>query len=207
MQFPHGGALFPDITLGILAGGRATRLGGIDKAWMLSDGLPLVLRLCDAFDERVARILISANRDLPRYTQCELHTVPDRFTDAGPLAGIEALLAACETEWLLTVPVDVLSLPPDLIERMVAGGQGAFAEDDDGFQPLIAWWSVAKTRIAVEEALATRALAVHELQTRLEMQSTRFQNFSFGNLNTPDDLVAAGITPESSHPPSREFHG
>ena len=35
----------PGITVGILGGGRATRLGGADKAWLIRDGQPQVLRL------------------------------------------------------------------------------------------------------------------------------------------------------------------
>lgn len=207
MEIPRVHAACPGITLGILAGGRATRLGGIDKAWLQCDGTPLVLRLRTAFCDCGAAILVSANGNPSPYARFGLHAVADRFPDAGPLAGIEGLLAACDTDWLLTLPVDVVSLPPDLIERLFADRQGAFAEDDDGPQPLIALWPVAKARTGVEEAFTTGALAVHELQRRLEMQPRRFHDFRFGNLNTPDDLAAAGITPEPLHPPCRESNG
>ncbi len=187
-----------DTTLGILAGGRATRLGGIDKAWLQRDGIPQVLRLRDMLAFQATTILVSANRNLLRYAEYELRTVADRISDAGPLAGVEALIAACRTEWLLTIPVDVLSIPDDLLEQLAKNGQGAVARDDNGPQPLIALWPVAKTREAVAAALDSNALAVHELQTRLEMPAMRFQGFQFGNLNTPDDLDAAGMTPGMS---------
>lgn len=207
METPGTPATYPDITLGILAGGRATRLGGIDKAWLQRDGLPQVMRLRHAFHGRVADIHVSANRDLPHYRHHGLHAVVDRVHDAGPLAGIDALLASCKTAWLLTLPVDVVLIPPGLIERLVDEGQGAFAEDDDGAQPLIASWCVAKARIAIQKALAAGAFAVHELQARLDMQARRIPDFRFGNLNTPHDLDAAGITPAPSHPSFRESHG
>lgn len=183
-----------EITLGILAGGRATRLGGIDKAWLMQDGVPQVFLLHNLFASKVTATLVSANRNLPRYAEHGLQVITDRITDAGPLAGIDALVATCRTDWLLTLPVDVVTVPPDLLERLAASGQGAFVEDDDGPQPLIALWPVAKTQGAVSSALAAKAFAVHELQERLDMLPTRFSGFGFGNLNTPDDLVAAGVT-------------
>jgi len=38
-----------EVTLGILAGGRASRLGGRDKAWLQRDGVPQVLRIARRF--------------------------------------------------------------------------------------------------------------------------------------------------------------
>lgn len=170
------------------------RLGGIDKAWLQRDGVPQVLRLRNLFVSRVATTIASANRNLPLYAECALQTVGDRMADAGPLAGIDALVSACRTHWLLTIPVDVVTTPGDLLERFAASGQGVFAEDEDGAQPLIALWPVAKTKNAVAPALATNWFAVNALQARLGMRPLRFEGFRFGNLNTQDDLDAAGVT-------------
>src|SRR5690606_30658243 len=54
-------------TLGLLAGGRATRLGGADKAWLVKDGVPQVLRLARRVRDEVDAVLVSANRDHGRY--------------------------------------------------------------------------------------------------------------------------------------------
>ena len=61
-----------DLTLGILAGGRATRLGGIDKAWLQRDGRPQVLRLARSMRARAEDIIVSANHDVERYAQAGL---------------------------------------------------------------------------------------------------------------------------------------
>ena len=46
---------------------------------------------------------------------------PERITGyAGPLAGLEAGLAACTTPYLLTVPCDSPFLPADLVSRLAA---------------------------------------------------------------------------------------
>lgn len=181
-----------DITVGILAGGRASRLGGVDKAWLMRDGEPLVLGLARRFSAFPR--LVSANRHLPRYAAHGLMPVVDRTIDAGPLAGIEALLAACAGRWLLTVPVDALELPGDLLPRLLADPErGAFAIDGDGAQPLCALWPVAAARSAVTQAIARGELAVHAVQSRLGMAGVAWDDCRFGNLNTPADLAAAGI--------------
>jgi molybdopterin-guanine dinucleotide biosynthesis protein A len=189
-----------DITLGILAGGRATRLGGIDKAWLERDGVPQVVRWQRRFAHETGAVLVSANRNLERYAVAGLTTIPDRTdTDLGPLAGLDAVAAACATPWLLTLPVDLVGVNECLLPTLVAlaGPHGAFAIDDDGPQPLVALWRVGALQDATAAAAATGEVAVHALQSKLGMAAVRFDGVRFGNLNTPDDLAAAGIAPVS----------
>ena len=72
---------------------------------------------------------------------------------------------------------------------------GAFAEDDDGPQPLVALWQVVQLRDAAGSALASGRNAVHALQSDLGMTRVRLQGVRFGNLNTFLDLAAAGFDP------------
>ncbi|MBU8974610.1 MULTISPECIES: NTP transferase domain-containing protein [unclassified Lysobacter] len=188
-----------DITLGLLAGGRATRLGGIDKAWLERDGVPQVVRWQRRFAHETAALLVSANRDLHRYEAATLRAVTDRTgRDIGPLAGLDALAAACETPWLLTLPVDLVGVNECLLPTLIAAAHelGAFAVDDDGPQPLVALWRVDALRRAMPDALAGNG-AVHALQRDLGMASVRLQGVRFGNLNTPDDLAAAGVVAQT----------
>ena len=184
------------ITCGLLAGGRATRLDGLDKAWLERDGVPQVLRWQRRFAAEVATTLVSANRDLSRYARAGLRAVPDRLVhQVGPIAGLDALAAECRTPWLLTLPVDLVGVNDCLLPTLAAGrdDDGAFARDDDGLQPLVALWRVAALRDAIAAALADGATAVQALQARLQMACVRFDGVRFGNLNTFDDLAAAGF--------------
>lgn len=183
-----------DVTLGIVAGGAATRLGGIDKAWLQRGGVSQVVRLAKRLSGETASVLVSTNRDSCRYTDVGLVAIPDRNPGIGPLAALDALAAACTTPWLLTVPVDVVDINDCLLRSLfAAGGSGAFAIDDDGAQPLVALWRVDALREATTAALASGDHAVHALQARIGMTGVRFAGFRFGNLNTPDDLRRAGI--------------
>lgn len=183
-------------TLGILAGGRATRLGGRDKAWLERDGTPLVIALARRFAPQTDAVLVSANTGSARYAAHGWQVVGDRLADVGPLGGLDALAAECATPWLLTVPVDLVAPDSHLLRDLrAAGGAGAWAEDDDGPQPLVALWRVEGLRVALAPALVSGDHAVHALQSRLGMARVRFPGARFGNLNTPGDLAAVGIAP------------
>ena len=185
----------PGITLGLIAGGRARRLGGLDKAWLERGGEPQVLRLAALFADATADTLVSANRGLDRLEAAGLRAVPDRVGDAGPLGALDALAAACRSDWLFTLPVDIVDAPDALLPALIAGRSehGAWLRDDDGAQPLAALWRTDMLRGAVAAALAAREYAVHALQARLGLAGVRLHGVRLGNLNTPDDLRAAGF--------------
>ena len=186
------------VTLGILAGGRATRLGGIDKAWIERQGVPQVLRIANRFAPAVDSVLVSTNRDLSRHAELGLLPVPDNRAGTGPIGGLEALANACRTEWLLTIPVDLIGvnecLLPSLQAASAGNGNGAYAEDDDGVQPLVAMWRVTPLRAAAAVAIDGHDFAVRALQKQMEMACVRFAGVRFGNLNTAADLKAAGAS-------------
>ncbi len=184
-----------DITLGLLAGGRASRLGGLDKAWLERDGVPQVLRFARWFAPDVGSVLVSANRSLERYAEQGLTTVTDRRPGAGPVGGLDALAQACCTSWLLTLPVDLVGVNECLLPTLIAeaAADGSYAEDDDGPQPLVALWRIEALRDALAMTVDSGDLAVRALQARLVMARVRFAGVRFGNLNTPANLVAAGF--------------
>jgi len=181
------------ITLGVLAGGQALRLDGADKALLRFRGQPLAQRCLDSLGGGFADMLASynGNGQLPS----PLRAVPDRRKGyPGPLGGIEALLSAASSEWLMTVPVDLVELPADLDRRLLASardGHGAAARDADGSQPLVALWPVANSRAAVLAALDAGERAVHRVQQALGFASCDLSPLRLGNLNTPADFDAA----------------
>jgi len=184
-----------DVTLGILAGGQGSRLGGIDKAWLHRDGIPQVLRWRQRFQHETAAVLVSSNRPGPRWQQHGLTTVPDRHPDCGPLSGLNALANACNTPYLFTVPVDLVEIGPGLLQALATetNSAGAAAEDSDGPQPLLALWNVAILKDSLTAAFTSGDYSVRRLQQRLQMRTCDWQGTPFGNLNTPGDLTAARV--------------
>ena len=110
------------ITALILAGGRGSRMGGIDKGLQNFRGLPMALQTLMRLQLQSLPpqdILINANRNLAAYESLGVSVWPDTLDGfAGPLAGFLTGLERCETPLLLTVPCDTPLFPLDLIERL-----------------------------------------------------------------------------------------
>ena len=110
-----------DITGLVLAGGRGSRMGGVDKGLQPYAGVPLAQHTLHRLAPQVGPLLINANRHLDTYRSWGTPVVTDTEPDfAGPLAGFLAGLAHCQTPWLLAVPCDTPRFPADLAARMAA---------------------------------------------------------------------------------------
>jgi molybdopterin-guanine dinucleotide biosynthesis protein A len=108
-----------DITGLILAGGRGTRMGGVDKGLQNFRGMPLALHTMLRLAPQVGEVMINANRNLSAYESFGAAVWPDGIADyAGPLAGFLTGLERCETPYLVTVPCDTPLFPQDLVARL-----------------------------------------------------------------------------------------
>jgi len=120
------------ITAVILAGGRGSRMGGVDKGLQNFNGVPLALHTLMRLSPQVGEIMINANRNLAAYESFGVPVWPDSTgmgDFAGPLAGFLIGLERCETPYLLTVPCDTPLFPADLVARMA----DSFAREDADF--------------------------------------------------------------------------
>jgi molybdopterin-guanine dinucleotide biosynthesis protein A len=133
-----------DVTGLVLAGGRGSRMGGVDKGLQNFHGTPLALnalmRLQMQEGALVGDLMVNANRNLSAYEAFGAPVWPDTLDDyAGPLAGFLTGLERCETPWLLTVPCDSPRFPLDLAQRLAEAIENehteiamAAAREDDG---------------------------------------------------------------------------
>lgn len=118
-----------EITGLILAGGRGSRMGGVDKGLQNHRGIALAMHALMRLAPQVGHIMINANRNLGAYESMGVPVWPDALPDyGGPLAGFLAGLERCETAWLVTVPCDTPDFPEDLVARLAAGAEAADAE-------------------------------------------------------------------------------
>jgi molybdenum cofactor guanylyltransferase len=130
------------ITAIVLAGGRATRMGGVDKGLVELGGRPMIAHVLDLLVPQVDRVLINANRTLDQYASFGWPVVPDDDTGfLGPLAGLAAGLRACDTPLVLTVPCDSPLVAPDLAARLMDAllrddAEIAVASDGQWLQPV-----------------------------------------------------------------------
>ncbi len=105
----------------VLAGGRGSRMGGVDKGLQNHLGIPLALHSMRRLSPQVGAMMINANRHLDAYESFDVPVWPDALADyPGPLAGFLAGLEHCDTPYLVTVPCDTPNFPTDLVARLAA---------------------------------------------------------------------------------------
>ncbi|MBA4262754.1 MAG: molybdenum cofactor guanylyltransferase MobA [Comamonadaceae bacterium] len=114
-----------EITALVLAGGRGSRMGGVDKGLQKFRDTPMalnaLLRLQIQEGGLVGNLMVNANRNLAAYEAFGHPVWPDSLPDyAGPLAGFLTGLSHCETPYLLTVPCDTPLFPLNLVQRLAA---------------------------------------------------------------------------------------
>lgn len=185
----------------ILAGGRASRMGGRDKAFAEVAGEPIVVRTVRLFRELFPQVLIATNRP-ERFAALGVETVTDRYPGAGPLAGIHAALLRSRHPWAFVAACDMPGLDADAI-RLVVGRIGAadaiVPRWDGDVEPLHAVYA-ARCLPAMEAALREDRAAMRDfLQTvavdwvdEAELRTVRGAAASLTNVNTPEDLAGVG---------------
>ncbi len=186
----------------ILAGGRARRMGGEDKGLLKLAGRPMVAHVIERLRPQVDALLINANRNLEAYEALGAPVVPDRLPDfGGPLAGMDAGLAAARTGYLVVVPCDSPYLPADLVARLrealeSAGAELAVAHDGERAHPV---FCLLRTMLgaSLERALAEGERKIDRWYARHRVVEADFsdQPQAFANVNTPEDrarLAGAG---------------
>lgn len=103
----------------ILAGGRGSRMGDVDKGLQTLNGEAMVSHVIKRLAPQVGSLIINANRNLETYRQFGVAVWPDEISGfAGPLAGLQAGLLHCQTQYLVTAPCDSPFLPIDLVARL-----------------------------------------------------------------------------------------
>ena len=108
-----------EITGLILAGGRGSRMGGVDKGLQNLNGMPMALHTLLRLQMQTGQVMINANRNLAAYESFGVPVWPDVLADyAGPLAGFLTGLERWETPYLATVPCDTPRFPLDLVPRL-----------------------------------------------------------------------------------------
>jgi molybdopterin-guanine dinucleotide biosynthesis protein A len=126
----------------ILAGGKGSRMGGVDKGLQAFRGKRLVDHVYERLAPQVGGIIINANQNQEEYRSFGVRVVSDAIGGfAGPLAGFHAGLSVSKRPFLASVPCDSPFLPADLVERLYsrldeAGAELAVAKTGDQPHPV-----------------------------------------------------------------------
>lgn len=183
------------ITAVVLAGGKASRMGGVDKGWMDLNGKPLIHHVLDRLLPQVCRCLINANRSLDAYGTLSLPVITDLKPGfEGPLMGIATGLHHATTEWVLFVPCDGPFLPETLatrlLERALAkDAEIAVAHDGKRLQPVVALIKRSLLQ-SVQAILAEGERKIDRWYAQQRMVEVDFSDYpdAFINVNRKSDI-------------------
>jgi molybdopterin-guanine dinucleotide biosynthesis protein A len=191
-------ALRATITGVILAGGRATRMGGQDKGLLPLAGKGMVQHVIEVLAPQVADIIINANRHPAEYARYGYRVLPDLLEGyCGPLAGIATALRAARTTYIVTTPCDSPFVPVDLALRLYRvlcqeAADIGIAHDGKRLQPVFALMRCS--------LLGSLLCYLHEGERKVEPWYRQHPHVlcdfsdtpeAFINVNTPADITAA----------------
>jgi molybdopterin-guanine dinucleotide biosynthesis protein A len=188
----------------VLAGGRGTRMGGVDKGLQMHLGVPLAQYALERLRPQVGALMLNANRNLDAYKSMGAPVWPDEMAEyPGPLAGMLAGLTHCSTPYLVTVPCDTPNFPLDLVARLAEGLEidgemaTAYTQETEGLrsQPVFCLMK-ALLRDSLKAFISsgerkTGLFAAQHHSTRVVFHDPA----AFANANTLDELADLQITP------------
>ncbi len=181
----------------ILAGGRATRMGGVDKGLVAIGGRPMIAWVIDALRGQVKDILINANRNHNEYATFGCAVISDGNDEfPGPLAGMLAGMRAARTPFIVVAPCDSPLVHGALAERLLApliAGEAKIAVAHDGarMQPVFAALACDLAG-SLAEYIAGDGRKIDRWYEQHDCVTVDFSDAteSFLNINTPEDQQA-----------------
>ncbi len=179
----------------ILAGGRGSRMGSVDKGLQVFRGRPMIAHVLERFAPQVDEVLINANRNRDEYAAFGHQVIADAIEGfAGPLAGLHTGMTHATSPLIVTAPCDSPFLPADLVARLrngmnAAGADLAVAKTFDQPHPV---FCLAHTSLAphLHEFLASGQRKIDKWYASLKVVEVPFdeQEQAFSNINTLDEL-------------------
>ena len=177
----------------LLCGGKSSRMG-TDKALLLLEGEPLVLRGLRTLGQVCKEVLIAGgSSDLAAFGR----VVPDTIPGCGPLGGIVSALAHSDSEWNVFLPVDTPFVPAVALNRLLFVAAHfpsvcVMARNGGRPQPLCAVYSRTALPVLRSELEHGRWKVTEAIAAAGRYKMVDFEEKSwFINLNTPDDFTEA----------------
>jgi molybdopterin-guanine dinucleotide biosynthesis protein A len=173
----------------ILTGGRARRFDGRDKSQLRVAGRTILERQLEALHGAVGRIWLAGYHGTAPLAP-PLYALADRKPDHGPLAGLDAALAAEPHGPVLLLACDMPNVTAPFLAHLLGQLDGVDAvvpKTERGYHPLCAVYAQS-SRAAVQRRLDQGHLRMQELLADLRIRTVEGPELaSFGE---PDSLLA-----------------
>lgn len=184
----------------VMAGGHGSRLGGVDKAAILLQGVPLVDRCIDAVRSFGAeRVIVAGPRNAGTRADACVRESP---LFSGPLAALDVGIQEARAPWVMVLACDLVSpsqvadqlndalsiAPPDV--------EGILLEDEAGYPQWLASAFRTKALLNAVEQYRIESGTLENASLRAVFQRLRLQRItarpgSTEDIDTPEQLADA----------------
>lgn len=185
----------------ILAGGLATRYGGVNKAFLEVGGRRILDRIYSVFRDLFEEIIL-VTKQPEAYLAWDLHIVTDLFPIRSSLSGVHAGLFHASHEHIFAAACDApfieKAIVAEVLSRIDGVSQTVMPEVDAKLQPLFAVYA-KKCLPTIENALKNGRLQIFSLCRRDRMRIVPEKALRrhdpdlsvFFNVNSPRDKILA----------------
>ena len=115
---------FSRVTAIVLAGGKNTRMGGLDKSMLPVRGVAMIRHIVTQLESHFGEILIGAD-DLEKYGFLDHRIIRDEVKGMGPLMGIYSCLLSSDNDLNFITACDIPDIRIDFISNMLELSAGA----------------------------------------------------------------------------------
>ena len=186
----------------ILAGGRNSRMGGVDKAFLTVDGQSIFQRTLWLLRRCFPQVVVVSNCP-EKYAPFDVQVTADEFPGHGPLAGIHAGLRLIHLPYAFVVGCDMPFLraePIGFLVKRLGASEAVIPRWDGDIEPLHAVYATA-LRDRIDEALKAGTRAIREFLPRIQVEYVPEETMrrvsgaeeSFRNVNTPEEAAQFAI--------------
>lgn len=170
---------------------------GRDKAFLETGGQTLLARQLQLVREIGAVEVFISGRAEVDYSTLDCPVLKDKFSDAGPLAGIEGALDAMTSPLLLVLAVDLPKMDANFLRELLTqsdGSDGIIPRVAGQMEPLVAIYPRTAHALAVERLRAGKLAVRDFVGACVAAGLAKMTNFSDAaavrvqNWNSPADL-------------------
>lgn len=189
--------LFPNISLAILSGGKAKRMGGINKALLKYHDEFFISRIIRNLSPQFGETIIISNSP-DDFSFLDLKVYSDVFKDKGPLGGIHSAMVNSKGKAIFTVSCDMPFVCPSVASRIaslftIKNVDAVIPRIDDKIEPLFAVYG--KRQLETLERLLSEPND-HSIRDYLDNINCHFYSLQitdevkkcFTNINSLSDL-------------------
>lgn len=186
-----------EITGIILAGGKAGRMGGIDKALITVKGKTIIERTVETLRDVVDDIIVVSGNDY-NFKGINVTMVRDIEKDKGPIMGIYSGLIASKTEWNFICGCDMPYLNSSIILTLIENireSEAVVPVADGRKEPLCALYSKRLIE-KLQGAIGENILKVSDFLSKVNVEyvsddlirKTDLEYNPFFNINYATDI-------------------